>query len=84
MSFIPGMSLKRLLDPTHSSHDSCPLLSSDSLLKYVYFYFMCMCVPDYMCVHHMHAGAHGGQKRTSDPLELELLVFVSYHVSAEN
>lgn len=29
-------------------------------------------------------GAHGDQKRASDPLELELLIIISYHVGAVN
>lgn len=33
-----------------------------------------------MCV----AGAHGGQKKTLDPLELELQMFMNYFVSMRN
>lgn len=32
-------------------------------------------------MHHVYARAHEGHKRTPDPLELELQVHVSYHVS---
>ncbi|KAL6093367.1 hypothetical protein STEG23_023772, partial [Scotinomys teguina] len=35
-------------------------------------------------VYHMHADTHRGQKRESDPLELELQAVVSSHAGAEN
>ena len=37
----------------------------------------------YVCTLHV-CSASGGQKRTSDPLELELQMFVSCHVGAGN
>lgn len=40
------------------------------------------CAPE--CVHHVHAGSLGGQKRVSHPLEVWLQVFVSYHVGVGN
>lgn len=46
-----------------------------------YFYFtnICLCV----CVNTMcMSGTHGGQKRESEPLELELRTVVSHDVSA--
>ena len=44
---------------------------------------MCMSVPP-VCVHvyYIHAGARGGQKRVLDPLEVELQMFVSYHIGS--
>lgn len=36
----------------------------------------------YMCVHNMHAGTLGGQKKTS--LELELLMVMRGHVGSGN
>lgn len=38
--------------------------------------FMCACICSYV-----FAGAHGGQKGTSDPLDLELEAFVSCLIS---
>ena len=39
---------------------------------------MCMNVlPACMFLYHMYAGAHGGQKRALDPLELELQIILS-------
>lgn len=38
---------------------------------------MCVCVLDV----HMHVGASGGQKRASDPAELELQEIVSFQMS---
>ena len=40
----------------------------------------CMCVYVYTCV----LGAHEGQKRASDPIELALQMVVSVHVGAWN
>lgn len=40
-------------------------------------------LPDYMSVPHV-CTAHGGQKKTSDPVELELQMVLSYHVGARN
>lgn len=46
--------------------------------------FVCMCVHVHMCVYvclrmcHMNAGAQGGQKRTQDPMALELQEVVRY------
>ena len=37
-----------------------------------------------MPVYHVCTDAQGGQKRALDPLELELWVIVSHHVSARN
>jgi hypothetical protein len=37
----------------------------------------------YVCALHA-CSANGGQKRASDPLELELKMAVSHHVGAEN
>lgn len=41
--------------------------------------FACMCV----CIPHAYSGAHGGQKRMSYNLELELH-FVSHNIGAGN
>ena len=38
------------------------------------------CVP----IHHCVPGALGGQKKASDPLELEGQIIVSHYVGAEN
>jgi hypothetical protein len=44
---------------------------------------MCMsALPECMFVHHVHI--YRGQKSALDPLELELLMVVRYHVDAEN
>lgn len=49
------------------------------------FYFMHMGVLcAHMSVHHTHACCHGDQKRELAALELELTVFVSYHVGAKS
>lgn len=40
--------------------------------------YVCM----YVCI--LSAWSHGGQKRASDPVELEFWMFVTYHVSAKN
>ena len=46
---------------------------------YVCMYLnVCVCLSVY--VHHMHAGACGGQKRASDPFEFELQTGVSCHM----
>ena len=37
-----------------------------------------------MYVYHLSAGAHRGQQRLSDPLELALWIAVSYHVGEPN
>lgn len=37
-----------------------------------------------VCLHHMCAGTHGGQKRALDPLGLELQTVVSLHAGAGN
>lgn len=37
----------------------------------------------YISVHHLHAGANGGQRR-QNPLELESQMVVSCHVGARN
>lgn len=44
----------------------------------IYFsFFLCM----YICAYvHMHASTHESRKRALDPLELKLLVFVSYQI----
>jgi hypothetical protein len=45
--------------------------------------FICM----FACmsyVHHVHTGAHRGQKRAWDPLELELQATTSHHVGPRN
>lgn len=49
-------------------------------LKKTYFY---LCICRVLCVWvHMSAGIHGGQKKVSDPLELELPEVVSHPVWA--
>lgn len=52
-------------------------------IGYFNLYFMCMGVTC-MFAHLVHTGPHGGQKRVSDPSELELQTFVSCHVNARN
>lgn len=51
-------------------------------------YFMCMCVCARVCLriymHHIYAGAHGGQKAASDDLKLGLQAIVFLHVGAGN
>ena len=47
------------------------------------FMYMNVCLYVYMCTRCMD-GALGGQKRTSDPLVLELQVVVSYPVDSGN
>lgn len=42
------------------------------------------CIPECMCICHMHAGACRGQKTASDPLQLELQMGVGYCVAAGN
>lgn len=37
-----------------------------------------------LCTTTCESGAHGGQKRTSDPLKLELKMVVSRHAVARN
>lgn len=50
-----------------------------------YFYFMCMSLLFAgMSVPHMHAWCLRGQKRTLDPLELELPMAMSHHAGAGN
>jgi hypothetical protein len=44
---------------------------------YEYFSFICLCIT-------RMSGAHGGQKRTSDPLELVLQIVVSLQMGAKN
>ena len=39
--------------------------------------FVMNVLPACMLVYHMYAGAHGGQKRASDPLELGLQIILS-------
>jgi hypothetical protein len=51
-----------------------------------FYYIICICVDILlacMSVQHVHL-ALGGQKRTSDPLRLELQMIVSCHVGAGN
>lgn len=43
-----------------------------------------MCVPEHMFVHRVHAGAHGDQNRTLNPLALGLSMVLSSHVGAKN
>lgn len=46
---------------------------------------MCMgFLPACLCMHHVHAGSLGGQKRALNSLELELQAVVSHHVGAGN
>lgn len=46
---------------------------------------LCMSIfPAYLYVHLMHACSCQSLKRTSDSLELELCMFLSYHMSAWN
>lgn len=40
---------------------------------------MCAYVPEHVDMRHVYSGAYGGQKRASDPLQLELKVIVSCH-----
>lgn len=40
-----------------------------ALEEMLYIIIICVCV--YMCVCYMCAGAHGDEKRVSEPLELE-------------
>lgn len=37
-----------------------------------------------IAIYHMQAWCYGGQKKSQDPLELELTTVVSYHVDAGN
>lgn len=48
------------------------------ILCYVYACFACVC----LCVHRVCAFARGDQKRAFDPLEPELQMVVSPHMSA--
>lgn len=41
------------------------------LSLFIYFYSCDACLPAWGCVHHVHSGVHGGQKRKLDLLELE-------------
>lgn len=45
------------------------------ILFYVYSH-----IPEHMCVHHIHAGAHGSRKRVKCALEWELGSVMSHHV----
>lgn len=62
-------------------NQTCPQRTSDIfiLIFYVYEFYLSVCLCA-MCV----PGTHGGQKRTSDPLELELDMVVSCHASTRN
>ena len=62
------------------STSSAPLFNGISLF---YLLFICVCVCVCECMPHI-CGVWGGQKRVSDPLELELKVVVRSHVDAEN
>lgn len=44
----------------------------------VVFMYVYVCVCHLVCVYHMHAGGCKSQKRTLDPLELELQEVVSH------
>lgn len=50
----------------------------------LYFVHVCVCIPEYMYVHQMHAGACRDQKGALGPQKLELQVIVSCHMGAEN
>lgn len=41
-------------------------------------------IPILRSIHHLHSGTHGGQKRDSEPLELESHVVVNLHVGSVN
>lgn len=65
----------------HGSSDSSTLpalgqaaLNRISLVYFLYVSVFPACVP----------GAQGGQKRSSDPLKLELQMIVSHHLGARN
>lgn len=48
---------------------------------HVCVWLFCLCV--HLCTTSM-LGAHGGQKKASDPLELELLMAMSYDIDDGN
>lgn len=51
----------------------------DATLRFIYLYLcICVCVPIWIRMYHIHVGTHGGQKRTSDSLGLELLIALSH------
>ena len=51
----------------------------------LFIYFICLHILlACMSVHHIPAGAHRGQKRLFNSLELESQVVVSHHVGARN
>lgn len=54
--------------------------------KHIFFKKICVyeCLFACLYVHQIHAGAHRGQKRARDPLELELKMVVNYHVRYQN
>lgn len=61
------------------------LLMSLRVLKRVYLFYLCICMPASMYVHHVCASTHGSQKRAPDPLELEFFEsFESPHVDVEH
>jgi hypothetical protein len=41
-------------------------------------FILCVCLPEYMYVYCVHACAHGGQEKESDPMKLELPTVVSH------
>jgi hypothetical protein len=43
---------------------------------------MYVCLFAWVYVHHFHVGALRGKKKESGPLELEVQIFVNYHVGA--
>lgn len=63
----------------------CISLHFDTLIFNFLHYFMCMGVwPVYISVCHMHACIGRDQKRVLEPLELELMMVMSYYVGAGN
>lgn len=53
--------------------------ADECFLKYLFLLIICMCVHGSVCT-----GVHRCQKRASDPLELQLQVFVSYGIGCRD
>jgi len=62
---------------------ACLLVCLQDLLNIYFGAVEMFCLHIYLYTKYV-AGAHGGQKRTSDPSKLELQVVVSHHVVAGN